>query len=263
MKSRLLNDKREITRFQILVQIAENQPAISQTEIADSIGITPQAVSDHMHYLVDEGLVENLARGRYTVTKEGADLILSHAEELDDYLEHVTGDVMGEVFVETAVAREEIDEGDRVSIEMEKGRMYVSRADGDDSPTAVAVTAAEEGEDVGITEFEGLIEMEPGSVTVLQVPSVEDGGSREVETDVVRNETNDADVVFGLGTEAEVTLERSGVEDYIRYGVEEGVVEACLNGVSAVVCVVEDRTGGLTDRLQSEGIEHRLVRTSD
>ena len=33
----VLKNKREITRLQILVEVAENQPAVSQKEVADAI----------------------------------------------------------------------------------------------------------------------------------------------------------------------------------------------------------------------------------
>ena len=37
----ILRSKSEATRFQILVEIAENQPAIRQQEIAGKLGVTP------------------------------------------------------------------------------------------------------------------------------------------------------------------------------------------------------------------------------
>lgn len=61
----ILQSKRNATRYQILVQIAERQPAVSQQEIADAIDVTPQAVSDYLKGLVEEEYVEKHGRGRY------------------------------------------------------------------------------------------------------------------------------------------------------------------------------------------------------
>ncbi|MDY6764119.1 MAG: winged helix-turn-helix transcriptional regulator [Halobacteria archaeon] len=257
MVNRLLNDKRELTRFQILVQIAEKQPAVSQTEIAESIGVTPQAISEHMRRLIDEGLVENQARGRYNITKEGVDLIMSHAEDLQSYLEHVTGDIIGDVFVEAAVADTDVNEGERVSVFMRDGRLHVDSLK-EGSPTAVTTMAAEEGEDVGITDFSGIIDMELGSVDVIKIPSVERGGSREVDIEAVRNYVGSTAPVFASGVEAEVTLGKAGIENFISHGTTEGIVEACRSGISPVVLVVEGRIGGLTDRLEAEGLEYEV-----
>lgn len=67
--SSVLQNKRDATRYQILVQIAERQPAVSQQEIADTIGITAQAVSDYLQGLVKQGFVQKHGRGRYEVSK--------------------------------------------------------------------------------------------------------------------------------------------------------------------------------------------------
>jgi len=41
----ILRSKREVSRLQILVEIAEHQPAVRQQEIAVKLGVTPQAIS--------------------------------------------------------------------------------------------------------------------------------------------------------------------------------------------------------------------------
>jgi putative transcriptional regulator len=44
----ILRSKREVTRLQILVEIAEHQPAVRQQEIAEKLGVTPQAISEYI-----------------------------------------------------------------------------------------------------------------------------------------------------------------------------------------------------------------------
>jgi len=41
----VLQSKRESSRFQILVEIAAHQPNLRQKEVAESLGVTPQAIS--------------------------------------------------------------------------------------------------------------------------------------------------------------------------------------------------------------------------
>lgn len=253
----VLENKREITRLQILVEVAENQPAVSQKEVADSIGVTPQAVSEHMSSLLEEGLVEKRRRGRYEITKEGADVVLSHAESLEEYVEHVMEEVVGRVFVDTAVAEGEIEEGEEVTLSMRDGFLRAAPGDGE-PPKARAVTYAEEGDDVGVTEFDGLIQFESGTVTVVRVPSVEEGGSRAVDTEALSKAVENKKPVYALGTEAAVALERAGVE-YRRHAVAEAAVEAARNGVSSTVVAVEGRVGSLTDELSAEGVEYETA----
>lgn len=253
-----LTSKREITRFRVLVEVAENQPAVSQTEIADSIGLTPQAVSEHMSSLVEEGLVDKRRRGRYKITKEGADVVLSRAEELEGFVEHVTEEVVGRVFVDTAVADDDVREGDEVSLRMRDGLMRAEPADEPEPPRARAVTDASEGEDVGVTGFDGIIEFDRGVVRVVRVPSVEEGGSSAVDTDALAESVADDRPVFALGTEAVVALRKAGVDPRM-HGVAEAAVDASRNGVSSTVVAVEGRVGGLTDELGSENVGYEVV----
>ena len=67
----ILRNKRDVSRFQILVEIAEHQPAVRQQEIAAMLGVTPQAISEYIRDLVDEGMIKAKGRGRYKVTREG------------------------------------------------------------------------------------------------------------------------------------------------------------------------------------------------
>src|SRR6056297_129830 len=92
--SDVLQSKRDATRYQILVQIAEHQPAVSQREIAEAIGITSQAVSNYLQELVDQGAVEKHGRGRYEVTKEGVDWLIGRTDDLRSFVEHVSEDVI-------------------------------------------------------------------------------------------------------------------------------------------------------------------------
>ena len=52
----ILQSKRESSRFQILVEIAAHQPNLRQKEVAERLGVTPQAISEYIKELVANGL---------------------------------------------------------------------------------------------------------------------------------------------------------------------------------------------------------------
>ena len=117
----ILRSKKDSTRFQILVEIAAHQPDVRQKEIADKIGITPQAVSEYIKDLVLEGLLFSDGRVRYRVTKKGVEWVLERAMELKKYARFVMEDIVSHVSVATAIAEEGFDKGQRVSLRMDEG----------------------------------------------------------------------------------------------------------------------------------------------
>ena len=72
----VLQNKNLATRFQILAEIAANQPNLQQKDIARKLNITPQAVSEHIIRLEEEGWVVSEGRSRYKVTQVGVNWVL-------------------------------------------------------------------------------------------------------------------------------------------------------------------------------------------
>jgi len=266
----VLRRKGEATRYRILVEIAERQPAVSQREIADAIGVTAQAVSEHLGDLAEGGYVDREGRGRYRVTKEGVDWLISRTDELREYLDHVAGDVLGDVEVETAFADGAVAEGDRVALSMRDGVLHAAVEAGDDpdgegtrSATAVAVTAAEDGDDVGIADFEGVVDYELGAVTAVVVPSVRDGGSRRVDPDRLRGLAADADLLVAAGTEALAALRRADSPPDVRFGTADAVREAAMRGLDVLLVVVAGRLSAHTEGLRETPVSYEVVDATD
>jgi len=293
----LLRSKRAATRYQVLVEIARRQPAVSQREIADAVGVTAQAVSEHLGDLADSGYVDRQARGRYEVTVEGVDWLISQTDALETYVGHVSADVIGDVEVDTAVAAGRIDEGERVALSMTDGVLTATPLPGtatdgspdtdetgDGSPdadetgddplestaddpsgdtptsaTAVAVTDADAERDVAVAEFDGVLDYELGTVTVVEVPSVQAGGSRAVDTETLRECTADTDLVAAAGTEALAALRRADVEPDQRFGTAEAVEEAATKGLDVLLVAVSDRVSTHTDRLRDSAVGYEVV----
>lgn len=250
----VFRNKRDATRYQILVEIAERQPSVSQKEVAESVGVTAQAVSDYLGELVEEGYVEKHGRGRYEVTKEGVDWLIGVTEELQEFVGYVSEDVIGQVEVAAAIATAGVEEGDRVSITMSEGVMHVTPG-GSGSHTAVAVTEAGEGEEVGVTDFEGILDFEPGGVTAVPVPRVQNGGSRAVDADLVAELCDEHDLLAVAGVEALVGVRKAGLDPDVRFGSVDAVVEAATKGLDVLLVTVTSRLSEHTDALRRHNDE--------
>jgi putative transcriptional regulator len=253
-----LEDKRTATRLRVLVEIADRQPAVSQGEIAEAVGVTAQAVSEYIRGLVDDGLVEKEGRSRYRVTKEGVDWLFQEAKSLRRYAEHVTDDVLGSVQEDAAVATADVAAGETVTLSVREGLLHATP--GATGPaTGVATTDAAAGDDVGVTGFEGVIEMEPGTVTIVQVPTVRSGGAGTTDPAALAERCRAAGLVAAAGVEAVVACRDADVSPAVAVAAGPVAAEAATRGVDVVVVAVTDAVGRVTDALRDADVLYELV----
>lgn len=253
----LLHSKKESTRFQILVEIAAHQPNVRQKEIADTIGITPQAVSEYMKELADEGLIFSDGRVRYKVTKKGIEWVLEHAADLKRYASYVMEDIISHVSVWTAIADDDYRAGQKVSLVMRDGLLYANIS-GNGAATGVLISDVKSGEDVGVTDLHGMIELEDVKIVVCKVPRVERGGSKNVDLDKLEKLVKDSRNLCALGVEAVIALHHIGKKPSIMFGAKESVVEAAFHGLSSVVVSVDEEVPSLLNRLEADSLPYEL-----
>jgi putative transcriptional regulator len=251
----VLDRKRSATKFRVLVEIADRQPAVNQTEIAEAVGVTSQAVSEYIRELVEDGYVEKEARSRYRVTKEGVDWLFQQATDVRRFADHVTDDVLGSMQEDAAIAAAEVGEGDPVSLSVEDGLLHATP--GDEGPaTGVATTTAAAGDVVGVTGFEGVIDMEAGDVTVFQVPPVRSGVTPASER--LAEAAEAAGFVAAAGVEAVVVCRESGVTVDVQFAAGAVAADAASRGVDVVVVTTTDSAGRVTDALRDAGLGYEV-----
>jgi len=254
----VLRSKRDSSRFQILVEIAANQPNVRQKEVAESMGVTPQAISEYIKDLVANGLVVTDGRMRYRITKEGVEWLLESAAELKQYARFVMEDVISQVSVWPAIAEEDLDEGEKVYLVMRDGLLYANRKDGVEA-TGVTISNAREGEDVGVSDLKGLISLDEATITICKVPRAHLGGSNKADIKLLSQIVSDVKMVGALGIEALISLRKVGREPNVFFGAKDSVVEAAYHGVSSVIVSVDEQVPNLLSRLESEGLKYELI----
>jgi len=251
----VLEKKSEITRFQILVETAASQPQIKQSEIAASLGITPQAVSEYIKNLIEDGLITSSGRGQYKVTPLGVEAIIAGAKELQDYSKYVLSNVVGQVSVWPAIAATDIKKGSAVRLFMRYGVLYAGL--GAEGAAGVAVGDARPGEDVGVKDLQGLITLSRESVKVVKVPSIENGGSGAADIDRLGRELEG--LVGVAGVEALAALSKAGVRPVIMFAAVEALAEAAVKGVKGTLVVTADMAPQAIQKLEAAGVAYTVI----
>ncbi|MFH1650831.1 MAG: Crp/Fnr family transcriptional regulator [Chloroflexota bacterium] len=244
----ILQNKNAATRFQIMVEIAASGPGIAQKSIAAKLGVTPQAISEYIHQLAEEHLVISTGRSNYELSTKGVNWMLSVLRELRGYISAVEKAVTN-ITVCAAIAECDIERGQAVSLKMQDGVLMASCQAGG-SARGVAVSGAKKGDDIDVGDINGLVELIRGKITVIQVPAIQKGGSREVDLDKLKELSVDSRQLGAIGIEALISLRRIDLEPRYFYGVTEAAIEAAQCGLHFSVVCTDDAIPELLRRLR-------------
>ena len=253
----ILRNKNLTTRFQILVEIASSGPDIQQRDIAQKLAVTPQAISDYVRQLTEEDLLASDGRSRYRVTNEGVNWIIKVLRELRGYNTFIEKAITN-ISVCAAIADSNLVKGQPVGLEMKEGLLFATEKVGEGAK-GIVCSDARAGEDVGVSNIDGIVSLEIGKVTILEVPSVQRGGSRMVYIDRLKGEIGGRRLVGAIGIEALTALRKLDSKLVYAYGVTEVAIEAANSGLRPLIVCVDDETSGLIRRLEEENIDYELI----
>ena len=251
-----MRSKGDVSRFQILVEIAERQPAVRQQEIAEKIGMTPQAVSEYIRDLVDDGMVVVSGRSNYAVTKTGMAWVMENAATLELYVRHIRRDVIKHVSVWTAIAADDLKKGDTAGLYMKEGYLYAGKKSR--SATATVYADAKKNEDAGIFDVNGIIEHHEGVIHVCKVPRVQYGGSHRVRKEELKEIASKAGLVAAVGIESSIVLKSIGRNPDLFFGASEGVIDAAYHGITCAIVIVDDESVNFIKRLENTPLEYKI-----
>ena len=255
--AQVLHNKNLATRFQIMVEIATNQPNIQQKDIAIKIGVTSQAVSDYMNKLEKDGWITSEGRSRYHITKEGINWMLKSLRQLQQYSNSAER-VLTNITTWAAVASVDLDKNQTVSLEMRAGLLY-DLLHSENGATVITAEKAKEGEDIGIMDIQGIVKLDIGQVTMWEIPTIQNGGSRKVDVTKLKKGLEKGELTGAIGVEAIVTLRRMGLEPDYLYGVPQAAIEAAKSGLSFFIVCTGSEAPGVVQKLITENIKYTRI----
>ena len=240
-----------------MVEIATNQPNIQQKDIAIKIGVTSQAVSDYMNKLEKDGWITSEGRSRYHITKEGINWMLKSLRQLQQYSNSAER-VLTNITTWAAVASVDLDKNQTVSLEMRAGLLY-ALLHSENGATGITAEKAKEGEDIGIMDIQGIVKLDIGQVTMWEIPTIQNGGSRKVDVTKLKKGLEKGELTGAIGVEAIVTLRRMGLEPDYLYGVPQAAIEAAKSGLSFFIVCTGSEAPGVVQKLITENIKYTRI----
>lgn len=234
----LLRDKAAVTRLLILAEL-EREPGATLSTVAARLDVTVQAVSAYAKELVAEGLLGE--DGPHRVTPKGLQTLHEGVRRLRAAVDAVATP-LAVIRVTSAIADTKVKEGERVGLVMHAGDLH-AKARVRASSMGRALHDVEPGDELVVGDLTGLVELEPGSITVVAVPSPLEGGTARVDVPRLRGALRElprADKVGALGTGARVLAGRLGLVDF-EFAAERAAFNAAERGLHVRLYVSRDR----------------------
>lgn len=254
-----------LTHFQILSEISKQDPHLKQKDLANTLGITIQAVSENIKTLIEQGYITSKdGRSPYKITQAGIDKVKKDAISLRKYSDSVLETMNHYKTIWPAIATEDLKKDDIVGLYMENGVLYAHKKE--ENATGLVLDDAEAGMDVSLTNLTGLIDMTIGEVTVIVVPTIKDGGSKACDLDLIKNVydkgTNNGepiDKVAVAGTVSRAIAKKLGLPIDIEFAAPQASANAARKGLNVIAICVGDMSKAFTRELEAEKIKFNII----
>ena len=250
----LLQNKGEFTKFQILLEVMHNQPHIKQKEIADTMGVTIQAISKYFKKLTKEGLLEaGSGRADYHLTRKGIGKLHDDLKSIERYVTFIKSQIKIE-HAWPAIATQPIKAGQTVGLIVKEGVMHTVDPN---SPLTelkgIAMADAAVGEDLGLRNLQGKMNIKQGKILIVKLPSIRQGGSRAVDIAKVQalHEEFKPDRIAVMGAVGRAVLNKLGLKADIEFGISHAVAIAASRGLKVFVLVVGRMTNRMTQEIEN------------
>ena len=233
-----------LTHFQILSEISKQDPHLKQKDLAKSLGITIQAVSENIKTLMELGYITSKdGRSPYKITQAGIDKVKRDAISLRKYTDSVLETMNHYKTIWPAIATEDLKKDDIVGLYMEDGVLYAHKKE--ENATGMVLDDAEANSDVSLSNLTGIIDMSVGEVTVIN----ENG----------TNSGHEIDKIAVAGTVARAVANKLDIPIDIEFAAPQATANAARKGLNVIAICVGDMSKAFIRELENEKIKFNII----
>jgi putative transcriptional regulator len=256
---KILRDLRLSTELLILSEVIKD-PNIKLKTIAEKLDITVQGSSDYLRRMKNEGFIQSIGR-EYRATKKGIDFLHTNFLELKSFVDAKIAE-LNIIDVCAAIAKTLIKEGDEVGLFMEDGLLtaYSGRKS---KSKGIAASSAELNEDVAIKELDGIVTLSPGMIHVVELPSIQKGGSGAISIEGIR-ELHDGLRPQKVGVMDPVSMaaaKKAEIEPDFEFAPLPSAVDAAERGLSVMLLTSSDHVHNVISTIEdiNTNIEDKIL----
>lgn len=117
----------------------------------------------------------------------------------------------------------------------------------------IAMEDALEGEDLGLKDLQGKLNVKEGKIVIIKLPSIKKGGSRSVDIQKVRAlyEEFKPDRIGVMGAVGRAVLNKVGLKADIEFGISRSAAIAASRGLNVMVLVVGRMSNRMTEEIEN------------
>jgi len=241
---KILRDKSKMTKFLVLYKSAVERPN-RLADLSSELNMSEQAVSNYISKMEKEGLIDRSGTF-YRPTSEGMELVREIVSELGSFLDEAS-DKINFISTCTAIASENIQEGERVGLKMKDGFLHASLEESTSMGTAL--NSAKLGQPLRVGGLQGITEMELGELYLLEADI--DGATEEkgesLNSDI---ETIDYDKLAIMGEMQHGLCKMIGLEPDIRFAPIESAINAAEKGLDVLLMLSKKDLDEVLEKLK-------------
>ncbi|MCZ7356047.1 MAG: ATP-binding cassette domain-containing protein [Candidatus Methanoperedens sp.] len=173
-----------------------------------------------------------------------------------DFMESVDTKVLT---IRCAIAGCDVLAGDEIFLRIKDGMLVADK--GSNGIRGTAIIDGKAGDDIAVKDVHGDLTQLAGSITVIRVPGIVEGGTRAADADKVRDilDSRRNQKIGAMGTSAKVLIKKMEMKCDFEFDVIQSGMLAALRGFDVVIFASGGMAERVIEKVKEKGINHSCL----